>query len=191
MLNKVKPAAFLLVKTNSPAHAVLNSVSQYGLVVWGRMVYGPYQIVVYAEASVEEDLVEVIEKMRSIPGIPELDARVCKPLPEDDQLRPFQFTKPKSAVILINVDYKEEKERALVIQLRQLEAIGLARAMWGPTDIVAVAEASDDEAMRHLICDQVKMMKGVRGTTTLYCCPMFKTGKDMGFLEAIEPSPLP
>ena len=41
----------------------------------------------------------------------------------------------------------------------------------GPTDIVAIAEASDHESMRNIICYEIKTMKGVSSNTTLYCYP--------------------
>jgi hypothetical protein len=69
------------------------------------------------------------------------------------------------------VNYREEKERVVTYHLRQVEGIRLARAMWGPADIIVVAEAGDHESMRNLICDQIKVMKGVASCTTLYCYP--------------------
>ena len=171
MIARIKPAAFLLIKTNSNSVKILNAIRQYGLVVWASVVYGPYQIIAYIEGKDERELSEFIEDVRSRRDIAELDARMCKSIPEDEKLTPFKIVKPVSAVLLISVNYKEEKERFATYNLRRLKGIKLARAMWGPTDIIAVVEASDQEMMRNLICDRVKSMKGVKGNTTLYCYP--------------------
>lgn len=171
MTDKTKPAAFLLIKTNSNAIKIANSIEQYSPVAWASVVYGPYQIVAYVEGNDERKLSTFIENVRSRRDVAELDARICKSIPEDARLKTSKMEKPNSAVLLINVDYKEEKERTTANNLRRLKGVRLTRAMWGPTDIIAVVEASDPEAMRNLICDQVKSMKGVRTNTTLYCYP--------------------
>ena len=171
MIHKIKPAAFLLIKTNVNAFKMASSIRQWGLVVWTSPVYGPYQIVAYVEADDEMELLQFIEDLRSRRDIVELDARMCKPIPGDEKLTPLQITAPKSAVLLVTVNYNEEKEKTVAYNLRKLKGIRLARALWGPTDIIAIAEASDDEAMRNLICDEVKLMRGVKANTTLYCYP--------------------
>lgn len=171
MIARIKPAAFLLIKTNSNAVKIVNSIKRYSLVVWATVVYGPYQIIAYIEGKDERELSKFIEDVRSRRDIIELDARMCKSIPEDEKLTPFKIVKPKSAVLLISVNYKEEKEKITTYNLRRLKGIKLARAMWGPADIIAVVEASDQEAMRNLICDGVKLMKGVKTNTTLFCYP--------------------
>lgn len=171
MAGRVKPAAFLLIKTNSNAIKIANSIEQYSPVAWASVVYGPYQIVAYVEGNDERKLSQFIENVRSRRDVAELDARICKSIPEDERLKTSKMEKPNSAVLLINIDYKEEKERTTTINVRRLKGVRLTRAMWGPTDIIAVVEASDPEAMRNLICDEVKSMKGVRTSTTLYCYP--------------------
>ena len=171
MTDRTIPAAFLLMKTKSNAIKIVNSIKQYRLVVWTSVVYGPYQIVAYVQGKDERQLAQSIEGFRSRRDIAELDARMCKSLPEDEKLAPFKIVEPHSAVLLIDVNYQEEKERITTHNLRTLKGVRLARAMWGPTDIIAVVEAPDHEAMRNLICDDVKSTKGVRTNTTLYCYP--------------------
>lgn len=139
--------------------------------MWAKAIYGPYQIVAYLEAGDEAKVVNVIEEMRSIEGINEIDARRVKVIPKDDELAGFSLTKPINAVLLINVNYKEEKERVVTWNLREVPGVAYARAMWGPTDIVAIVEADDHESMRNLICDDIKVLKGVRENSTLYCYP--------------------
>jgi len=168
---KQKEAAFLLIKTNLNASRVLNSIKQNKLVVWANQVYGPYQIVAYAESENEKELTELIEDIRSRRFITELDARRVKVIPQDDKLKPFKINKSVSAVLLVNVNYKEEKERVVTWNLRKISGVKIARAMWGPTDIVVIVEASDHESMRNLICDDIKVLKGVTNNTTLYCYP--------------------
>ena len=171
MTVRINPAAFLLIKTNSNAIKIANSIEQYSPVAWASVVYGPYQIVAYIEGKDERELSEFIEVVRSRTDIAELDARMCKSLAEDEKLTPFKIEKPNSAVLLISVNYREEKEKITTYNLRRLDGIKLARAMWGPTDIIALVEAIDQEAMRNLICDRVKSMKGVETNMTLYCYP--------------------
>jgi len=166
-----KPAAFLLIKTNLDAYKVLGSVKKSPLVVWAENVFGPYQIVAYIEAKKEKEITQFIEDFRSRRFIVELDARMVKALPKDNKLTSFKIAKPKSAVLLINVNYKEEKERQITYNLREMNGVKWARAMWGPADIIAILEAPNHEAMRNLICDGVKIMKGVKTNSTLYCYP--------------------
>ncbi len=171
MTARTQPAAFLLIRTKTNAIKIVNSIKQYRLVVFASVVYGPYQIVAYVQCKGERQLAKFIEDVRARRDIAELDARMCKSIPEDDTLTPFQILEPHSAVLLIDVNDKEEKERITTHNLRRLKGVRLARAMWGPTDIIAVVEARDQEAMRNLVCDEVKPMKGVRTNTTLYCYP--------------------
>lgn len=164
-------AAFLLIKTNLNAFKVVGSIGESVLVKWVSAVYGPYQIVAYVESSSATELAQYIEDLRSRRYISELDARMVKTIPEDEHLKPFETSKSNVAVLLINVNYKEEKERVVTYNLRKISGIKIARAMWGPADIVAIVEAEDTEAMRNKICDEVKVMKGVSTNTTLYCYP--------------------
>jgi len=170
-LSAIKPAAFLLVKAQHNAVEALDSIGKCDLVSWARLVYGPYQIVVYVGDNDEKELAKFIEDLRSQIYVAELDARLCKPLLGDENLQPLIITEPQSAVLLIRVNYRQEQERNLTYHLRKLDGILLARAVWGPEDIIAIVESSDHEAMRNLICDEVKLMKGVESNTTLYCYP--------------------
>lgn len=170
-MSEQKEAAFLLIKTNLNAFRVLSSIKSSKLVVWANNVYGPYQIVAYVESDSEKEITEFIEDVRSRRFVTELDARRVKVIPQDDKLKPFKIGKPISAVLLVNVNYKEEKERVVTWNLRKISGVKIARAMWGPTDIVVIVEASDHEAMRNLICDDIKVLKGVANNTTLYCYP--------------------
>lgn len=170
-MNNVKPASFLLIKTNLNATKVLGSVKESKLVKWAINTYGPYQVVAYLEAEKEEDLINYIEDLRSRRFVVELDARIVKTIPQDEELDSFEITKKRASVLLINVNYKEEKERVVTYNLRKLEDVVWARAMWGPTDIVAIVQADDNEGMRNKICDEIKTMKGVATNTTLYSYP--------------------
>ncbi len=166
----MKESAFLLIKTNLNAFRVVNSVSSAPLVRWSNVVYGPWQIVAYVEADKETELVELIEDLRSRRFIVELDARRCKILPEDGDFSISSSSK-HNAVLLINVDYRQVKEREVTLNLRKIAGITLARAMWGPADIIAIVEGASHEALRNLICDEVKIMNGVITNTTLYGYP--------------------
>ncbi|MEM4215321.1 MAG: Lrp/AsnC ligand binding domain-containing protein [Candidatus Pacearchaeota archaeon] len=167
----VKPAAYLLIKTKENSFNILKRIRSKSIVVWADVVYGPYQIVAYVEAENDIKLAKNIEKIRVDKGIEELDARMVKIIPKDEELKSIKITKQKLAVLLINVNYKEEKERVVTWNLRKLNGVVWARAMWGPADIIAIVEADDHESMRNLICDKIKTMKGVLSNTTLYCYP--------------------
>lgn len=168
-MNKVKPAAYLLIKTNLDARKVLKSVGNSSNVKWSNNVYGPYQVVAYAETETYEQLSEFIEDIRSRRYVTELDARMVKTIPKDELLGSVKTTKKQTAVLLVNVNYKEEKERIVTYHLREIKGVKWARAMWGPADIIVIVEADDHESMRNLICDEIKTMKGVLSNTTLYC----------------------
>ncbi|MFA5992361.1 MAG: Lrp/AsnC ligand binding domain-containing protein [Candidatus Pacearchaeota archaeon] len=167
--SKEKYASFLLIKTNLNVLHVLQSLNRNSLVKWAEAVYGPYQIVVYMESCIEQNLINFIENLRSQKGIAELDARKVKNIPFDENLK-FNFSsKKRNAVLLINVNYKEERERVVTYNLRKIGGVFWARAMWGPSDIIALVEANDNESMRNLICDEIKTLNGVQNNTTLYC----------------------
>jgi DNA-binding Lrp family transcriptional regulator len=165
----VNAASFLFFKTNQNSLEVLRRLKERELMKWVTSVYGPYQIVGYMEMSDYTQLVKSIESLRCENGVTHLDARMVKNIPEDSFLKDFKLIRPERSVLLINVNYRVEKERVVTLQLRKLSQIVLARAMWGPSDIIAVAEADDHESMRNLICDQVKVLPGVQSNTTLYC----------------------
>lgn len=169
--NQPLPAAFLLIRTAEDTPSFTHALASRDGIRWCRPAFGPYQVVAYAEARTREDLIELIEALRTKPGVTELDARVCKPIPEDNALPDLALSKSETALLLINVDYRVEKERVVTCALRRLEGIVWARAMWGPADIIAIVEADDQESIRNLICDQVKVSKGVITNTTLYCYP--------------------
>jgi DNA-binding Lrp family transcriptional regulator len=167
----MKTSSFLLIKTNTNSINLLSDILKSDCVLWAKSVYGPHQIVAYLESDTETQIVEAIENMRGKKGINEIDARRVKVIPGDEDLKAFKLVKPINAVLLINVNYKEEKERVVTWSLRTIPGIVFARAMWGPADIIAVVEAEDHESMRNLICDKVKTQKGVRENSTLYCFP--------------------
>jgi hypothetical protein len=167
----IPAAAFLLIKVNRNAHSVLQTIRTEAHVRWAAATFGPYQIVAYLAGDSHGRLTDFIEELRSRDGIQELDARMCKAIPGDEELKPFRIAGPEASVVLVGVNYREEKERIVTYNLRKVDGIRLARAMWGPADIIVVAEAGDHEAMRNLICDQIKVMKGVLTCTTLYCYP--------------------
>ena len=101
-----------------------------------------------------------------------MDARMCKAIPGDEELGAMVTpAKPEVAVLLICVDHHFVKEREVTWKLREHPSVAWARAMWGPDDIVAVVEAGEHEAMRNVICDDVKVMKGVVRNCTLYAYP--------------------
>jgi len=165
---------FLLIKTNLNAHRVLKgAILPLKELEWAAVIYGPYQIAAYVTSDDERSLTNTIETLRAERPILELDVRRCKRLPEDDELGSIQGHPRKAiqACLLINVDYREEKERIVTVALRKLQGVRLARAMWGPSDIIAVVEAQNHEAMRNLICDEIKVMKGVANNCTLFCYP--------------------
>ena len=165
------PAAFLLITTNQHAGRTAHRLRAEPGVTWAAAVYGPYQVAAYTQADTPEALADFTERLRSQPMITALDARLCKPIPGDEILPPFQVNQPVAALLLINVNYREEKERVVTLKLRQLPAVRLARAMWGPADIIALVQAPDQEALRNVICDQIKNLPGVAANTTLYCYP--------------------
>jgi DNA-binding Lrp family transcriptional regulator len=165
---------FIFIKTNLNARRVLSgAVLSMPEVFWAKVVYGPYQIAAYLRSDDERALTGAIEELRAARPVLELDVRRCKPLPEDAALPPFADAggKPVRACLLINVDYRQEKERVVTLNLRQLQGVTKANAMWGPTDIVALVEAEDHESLRNLICDDIKVMKGIATNTTLFCYP--------------------
>lgn len=169
MENKTKPAAFLLINTDLDARKVLKSVKRVEAVKWANNIFGPYQVVAYLETENRAELLEAIEDLRSRRFITKLDARMVKAIPGDDKLKDLIVKKPQVAFLLINVDYTKEKERNVTYNLRKLDGVVYARAMWGPTDIMVVVEADNHEDMRNLICDDVKTMNGVKTNSTLYC----------------------
>jgi DNA-binding Lrp family transcriptional regulator len=165
---------FLFIKTNLHAKRVLaGAVRSVPGVYWAEVIYGPYQIAAYIRDENERALADRVERLRAERPILEMDVRRCKPLPEDKTLAPFmgEHCRPVRACLLVNVDHHITKERAVVNKLRQVEGVLMARAMWGPTDIVAIVEAADQEGMRNLICDEIKVMEGVATNTTLFCYP--------------------
>ena len=170
-LRSNEAAAFLLINTVSKVFDVLDTVSQCDQVLWVRPTFGPYQVVVYVEGSSPKDLVTFVEELRSQGSIAEMDVRMCKPLPGDEHLQGFTIEQPECAVVLININLREGLETDVVINLRSIHGVKLARALWGPADIIAIVEAAEHEAMRNLICDDIKALKGVESTTTLYCYP--------------------
>jgi hypothetical protein len=169
----MEACAFLLIKTKKNSIDLFQRISKENRIFWGSNVFGPFQIVICLVEENEKILINKIEKIRDTENIDELDARVVKNLPNDEHLRKMVISKSNVAVLLINVNYKEGKERDITYSLREVSGVITARAMWGPTDIIAIVETHDKEHMRNVICDNIKLMKGVKTNTTLYCYPNF------------------
>jgi hypothetical protein len=162
------------MKPRTNAWEVARTLGEQAWIRWVSPTYGPYPIVAYAQAKSHDELVQRIEELRADTNVVELDARMCKHIPGDEDLEPLVVSSPEVAVLLINVDLTREKERIVAYNLRKMAAVQLARAMWGPTDIIAVVEEDEHESMRDLICDHVKTMNGVASNMTLYCYPRRK-----------------
>ena len=167
-----RSAAFLLIKSSVDAYSQAAAIGNLSHVEWATPVFGPHQVVAYASAGGLGELTAFIESIRNAEGVLELDARMCKTIPGDENLGAMiPPAKPEVAVLLIGVDHHVVKEREITWKLREHPAVAWARAMWGPDDIVAVVEAPEHEAMRDVICDDVKVMKGVVRNCTLYGYP--------------------
>jgi DNA-binding Lrp family transcriptional regulator len=162
---------FLLVTTSSSVEELTRRLRAEPEVVWASPAYGPYPLVAYAETATPAEQADFVERVRQSAGVDGLDARMCKWIPGDDDLPPFEAPDGEAALLLINVDYRVEKERNVVYSLRENRKARLVRAMWGPADVVALVGAADHEALRNVICDEVKTTKGVASNTTLYCYP--------------------
>jgi hypothetical protein len=163
--------AFLLITPRRSSFEFLSELCQHEIIHWARPAYGPYPVIAYAMADSGVALTRFAERLRSREDVAGLDVRVCKFIPGDEELKPPVMTGPETAVLLINVNYSLERERDVTYKLRKFRQIKLARAMWGPADIVVIVEESDHESMRNLICDEIKVLKGVASNTTLYCYP--------------------
>ena len=163
--------AFLLITPENQGAPVCQRLRASPPVVWAAQAYGPHPVIAYASAACQDGLSEYVESLRNDPAVRAIDARMCKHIPGDEELSPLELIGPELAVLLINVNYEIEKERIVSYRLRENCRVKLARAMWGPADIIALVEAPDHESMRNLICDEIKVMKGVATNTTLYCYP--------------------
>jgi hypothetical protein len=167
-----RSAAFLLIKSSTDAYSQAAAIGRLSQVEWAVPVFGPHQVVAYASADGLGELTAFIESIRGAEGVLELDARMCKAIPGDEKLGAMAVPdKPEVAVLLIGVDHHVVKEREVTWKLREHPAVVWARAMWGPDDIVAIVEAPEHEAMRDVICDDVKVMLGVVRNCTLYAYP--------------------
>lgn len=167
----VKEAAFILVQTQLDGFKVAGSVARTSTVEWVTNVYGPTQIVAFAESDSETEIVNAMEDLRSRRFIAALDVRRVKIIPNDELLTPLQLSQPHRAVLMINVDHKKVRERDVCYTLRGIKGVAYARTMWGAADIIALVEGTDHETLRNLICDEVKTLEGVMSNTTLYCYP--------------------
>jgi DNA-binding Lrp family transcriptional regulator len=166
-----RPAAFLLIKTNRNSYHLASKLRAQALVKWAAPVYGPHQVIAYVAADLPAQVAGFAESVREWPEVLDLDARMCKVLPGDESLRLAPPTKAEVSTLLICVNHREVKEREVTYRLREHGAVVLARAMWGPDDIIAIVQAENPEAMRNVICDDVKVMQGVIQNTTLYAYP--------------------
>ena len=142
------------------------------MVAWTSNLFGPYQLAAYVKAKDNREIALFAEDLRSRRFITDLDPRICKILPGDEKEDAITLSSAAHcALLLINVDYRIRKEREIVQDLRKIGGVRLARAMWGPSDVMCIVEAKDAEAMRNLICDQIKILTGVAANTTLVCYP--------------------
>ena len=166
----MKAASFLLIKTRGNAHGLVNKLTKRREegVIWSLPIYGPYQVICYIEQSSYPEMERYVEMLREEPEFQEIDARRVKPIPEDLELASFTTSAPEVAALLIRVDYRIQRERDLTLQLRRINGVTFARAMWGPDDIIALVEAQNPEEMRNLICDDIKVIPSVSGNVTLY-----------------------
>lgn len=164
-------AAFVRVKPVNASKALMNALGSAHQFAWLSQTFGTHPVAGYIEAGSFRELCDKIEEMREVPEVAELESMMCKHIPGDEFLEPFSVNGPETALLLISVNYLVEKERVVTENLRKLDQVTFARAMWGTTDIVALVEADDPDAMRDLICDSIKVMPGVKGNVTLYCYP--------------------
>jgi len=166
----MKPASFLLIKVNCNVQNAMCDLTQKKNdgIMWVIPVYGPCQIICYLEKSTYPKLEQYVETLREESNFLEIDARRVKPIPEDASLKTFSTPSPDVAVLLINVNYKVQREREVTCRLREIDGVTFARAMWGPNDIIVVVEAKNPEEMRNLICDKIKTIPAVAGNSTLY-----------------------
>ena len=165
----MKDNTFLLVHTDLDARKVTGSLSKIPNVIWVSPLYGPDHIVAYLESDGPAEMEEAIEDIRSRRYIKYLDSRPCKVIPGHEEKPGIDFTLPVRACLMINVDYHTLKERDLVSFLKSKSYSVQVRACWGPSDTIALIEAKDNEDLRNIVCDEIKIYPGVKSLSTRVC----------------------
>lgn len=165
----MKDNVFLLVGTDLDARKVTGSLSKISNVIWASPAYGPDHIVAYLEADGPAEMEEVIEDIRARRYIKFVDSRPCKVIPGQVEKPGIDFTLPVRACLMINVDYHTLKERDLVSFLKGKPYTVQVRACWGPSDSIALIEAKDNEDLRNIVCDEIKIYPGVKSLSTRLC----------------------
>jgi DNA-binding Lrp family transcriptional regulator len=158
-----------LIRTDLDSRKVTGSLSKISNVIWVSPIYGPDHIVAYLESDGPTEMEEVIEDIRARRYIKVVDSRPCKVIPGQEEKQGVEFTMPVRACLMINVDYHTLKERDLVSFLKSKSYSVQIRACWGPADTVALIEAKDNEHLRNIVCDEIKIYPGVKSLSTRVC----------------------
>jgi DNA-binding Lrp family transcriptional regulator len=165
----MKDNVFLLVQTDLDSRKVAGSLSKIPNVTWVSPSYGPDHIFAYLEADSSAEMEEVIEEIRARRYIKYIDSRPCKVIPGQEEKPGVKFTLPVRACLMINVDYHTLKERDLVSFLKSKPYSVKVRACWGPSDTIALIEANNNEDLRNIVCDEIKLYSGVKSLSTRVC----------------------
>lgn len=165
----MKNHVFLFVQTDLDARKVTGSLSRIPQVHWVSPLYGPDHIAAYLETDDASEMEETIEDIRARRYIKSVDTRPCKVVPGHEIIPSIEFKLPVRACLMINVDYHTLKERDLVAFLQSQKYTVQVRACWGPSDTIALIEANDNEDLRNIVCDEIKIYNGVKGLSTRVC----------------------
>ncbi|MEI2580598.1 hypothetical protein V5G28_017930 [Scytonema sp. PRP1] len=165
----MKDNTFLLVHTDLDARKATEYLSKIPNIIWASPVYGPDHIVAYLESDGPGEMEEVIEDIRARRYIKSIDSRPCKVIPGYEVKPSIEFTLPVRACLMINVNYHTLKERDLVAFLKSKPYTVQVRACWGPSDTIALIEAMDNEELRNVVCDEIKLYPGVNSLSTRVC----------------------
>ncbi|NEP57314.1 MAG: Lrp/AsnC family transcriptional regulator [Symploca sp. SIO2G7] len=165
----MKDNVYLLIQSDLDIRKVTGSLSAISNVVWVSPIYGPDNIVAYLEADSAAEMENVIEDIRARRYIKAVDSRPCKVIPGQQENPKVEFTLPVRACLMINVDYHTLKERDLVSFLKGKPYSVQVRACWGPSDTIALIEAKDNEDLRNIVCDEIKIYPGVKSLSTRVC----------------------
>ena len=84
----------------------------------------------------------------------------------------------QKAFILINCDLGSEA--SLIKELNQLDTVKESHGTFGPYDIVSVIETDNQDKIRKIISDHIRMLEHIRSTTTLM---------EVGNIEDLQPLP--
>ncbi len=165
----MKNNVFLLINTDLDSRKVTGSLSKISNVIWVSPIYGPDHIISYLESDTESEMEEVIEDIRARRYIKSVDSRPCKVIPGQTEDPNVKFSLPVRASLMINVDYHTLKERDLVSFLKSKPYSVQVRACWGPSDTIALIEAENNEDLRNIVCDEIKLYSGVKSLSTRVC----------------------